>query len=79
MDKESIYKNLRAGIIGLLASIGLILNVSEPAEQEAWFRVFFISKVAGLGLWWICYKLTNYWEQNGLLPEDLLKDDDGWE
>lgn len=48
-------------IIGVLMAVVMILMFSEPANEENWFMVFFISKsiafLCGFGV----YKLTKKW------------------
>lgn len=75
MSKEDITKEIRGGVIGLLVMGGLILIVSEPAEQEAWYRVFLTSKLAGFSLWGISALLFKRWESKGLLPKEFTEDE----
>lgn len=44
-------KQIRMGVIGILAMAGLVLLMGEPIEEETWFEVFFITKIAGFALW----------------------------
>lgn len=44
-------KQIRMGVIGILAMAGLVLLAGEPIEEETWFEVFFITKIAGFALW----------------------------
>lgn len=76
MSKENITKEIRGGIIGLLGMAGFILLASEPAEQEAWYRVFLTSKLAGFSLWGTCALLFKRWGSRGLLPEEFTEDDE---
>ena len=44
-------KQIRMGVIGILAMAGLVLLAGEPIEEETWFEVFFATKIAGFALW----------------------------
>ena len=41
-------KQIRMGVIGILAMAGLVLLMGEPIEEETWFEVFFATKLGGL-------------------------------
>ena len=68
-------KQIRMGVIGILAMAGLILIVGEPIEEETWFEVFFATKIAGFALWWVADLLHQYWNKRGLLPEEDYEDE----
>lgn len=44
-------KQIRMGVIGILAMAGLVLLAGEPIEEETWFEVFIATKIAGFALW----------------------------
>ena len=44
-------KQIRMGVIGILAMAGLVLLAGEPIEEETWFEVFIVTKIAGFALW----------------------------
>lgn len=67
--KEETKKQVRISIVGLFGFIALILMVSEPTNQDTWFRDFFISKLIAAVFGFITYRLAKYWESKGLLPE----------
>lgn len=69
-------KQIRMGVIGILAMAGLVLLMGEPIEEETWFEVFFITKIAGFSLWGVTYLLHQYWDKRGLLPEDKEYEDE---
>lgn len=69
-------KQIRMGVIGILAMAGLVLLMGEPIEEETWFEVFFITKIAGFALWGATYLLHQYWDKRGLLPEDKEYEDE---
>lgn len=62
-------KQLKMGVIGLLAMAGLVLIASEPSSDVNWFAVMFWKSVAGFGLWGVCALLYRYWDRRGELPE----------
>lgn len=69
-------KQIRMGVIGILAMAGLVLLMGEPIEEETWFEVFFATKIAGFALWGATYLLHQYWDKRGLLPEDKEYEDE---
>lgn len=68
-------KQIRMGVIGILAMAGLVLLAGEPIEEDTWFKVFFATKVAGFALWGVAYLLHQYWDKRGLLPEEDYEDE----
>lgn len=67
MRKEII--NWRIWALGILSMISLICIVSEPAENEAWWSAFIISKGIGFATAYLVYRLASYWEKRNLIPE----------
>lgn len=63
-------KQLKMGVIALLAIVGLVLLASEPSEGYDWFAVMFWKSLAGFGCWGVCAWLYKRWNGRGLLPED---------
>ena len=53
--------------ISILAMTALICLVSEPADNETWFKDFFVSKCIGFGTAYLTYRLATYWEKNNLI------------
>lgn len=72
--KTNLLKNVRMWTIGLFAMACLVCIVSEPINEEQWFKVFLQSKLLGVAFGAITYFLFKYWDSKGLLPE--LKDED---
>ena len=68
-------KQIRMGVRGILAMAGLVLLAGEPIEEETWFEVFFVTKIAGFALWGVTVLLWKRWEAKGLLPEDEYEDE----
>jgi len=48
-------------IIGVLMAVVMILIFSEPANEENWFMVFFISKLIAFSGGFGVYKLAKKW------------------
>lgn len=63
-------KQIRMGVIALLAVAGLVLIASEPTDEARWFAVMFWKSLAGFGCWGVCALLYKRWNGQGLLPED---------
>lgn len=63
-------KQIRMGVIGILAMAGLVLLMGEPIEEETWFEVFFATKIASFALWGGVALLYKYWNKRGLLPDE---------
>lgn len=68
-------KQIRMGVIGILAMAGLVLLAGEPIEEETWFEVFIATKIAGFALWGGVALLYKYWDKRGLLPEEHYEDE----
>ena len=54
-------KQLKLGVIALLACAGLMLLMSEPSEDVNWFAVMFWKSLAGFGCWGVCVLLYKIW------------------
>lgn len=63
-------KQVRMGVIALLAVAGLVLIASEPTDEARWFAVMFWKSLAGFGCWGVCALLYKHWDSRGLLPDD---------
>ena len=61
-------KQVRMGVIAVLAMIGLVLLASESSECVNWFAVMFWKSLAGFGCWGVCALLYKRWDSRGLLP-----------
>lgn len=61
--------NWRIWVISILSMFSLICIVSEPAGDETWWSVFFISKAIGFATAYLVYRLATYWEKRNLIPE----------
>lgn len=68
-------KQIRMGVIGILAMAGLVLLAGEPIEEETRFEVFIATKLGGFALWGVTALLWKHWEAKGLLPEDDYEDE----
>lgn len=66
---KSGIMNWRIWIIAILSMIALICIVSEPAENETWWRVFIILKAIGFATAYLVYRLAKYCEKINLIPE----------
>ena len=71
----TMAKQIRMGVIGILAMAGLVLLAGEPIEEETWFEVFIATKIAGFALWGGVALLYKYWDKRGLLPEEDYEDE----
>lgn len=69
MKQREYMKQVRAFIIGILGYICIILMCGEPADEERWFTIFFITKGLAFLLGYITYLLCTHWESKGLLPD----------
>lgn len=54
-------KQLKLGVIALLACAGLVLIASEPIEEVCWFVRMLWKFVAGLCCWGVCAMLYKRW------------------
>ena len=54
-------KQLKLGVVALLAVAGLVLIASEPSVDVGWFAVMFWKSVAGFGCWGVCALLYKRW------------------
>lgn len=61
-------KQVRMGVIAVLAMIGLFLLASESSECVNWFAAMFWQSLAGFGCWSGCALLYKRWDSRGLLP-----------
>lgn len=68
-------KQIRMGVIGILAMVGLVLIASEPDPDLDWSSVMFWKTIAGFALWGLTYLLHQYWNKRGLLPEEDYEDE----
>ena len=78
MKDLTIMKYLRMSIVGLFATITFICVVGEPSEEDAWFEMFFFSKLVALVTGYITYVLVKRWDAKGLLPDMMDEDDEEW-
>lgn len=67
--RKDMKKQLKMGVIALLALVGLVLIASEPTDESRWFAVMFWKSLAGFGCWGVCALLYRYWDSRGELPE----------
>ena len=67
--KGKTMKQIRMAIVGLFACLAFICMVLEPANQDTWFKDFFIIKTIAALFGYVAYRLAKYWESKGLLPE----------
>lgn len=56
-----MVKQLKLGVIALLACAGLVLIASEPIEDVGWFVRMLWKSVAGLCCWGVCAMLYKRW------------------
>lgn len=75
MNNSELMKFARELVVALFAFVALILLCSEPADDEAWTKVFLASKGIGFLIGYISYKLFCYWDSKGSLTESF-KDDE---
>lgn len=60
---------VRMAVLFVLFFVVIALIFGEPASQEHWGRTFIWSKVIGLCVGYIAYKLLIYWDSKGLIPD----------
>ena len=56
-----MVKQLKLGVVALLAMVGLVLLASEPIEGVDWFAVMFWKSLTGFGCWGVCALLYRRW------------------
>ena len=54
-------KQLKMGVIALLACAGLVLIASEPTDESRWLAGMFWKSLAGFGCWGVCALLYKRW------------------
>ena len=54
-------KQIRIGVIALLAVVGVWLLMSEPSEDMNWGVMMLCKSLAGFGCWGVCAKLYKVW------------------
>ena len=67
-EGKTMVKQIRMGVIVLLAMVGLVLIASEPTDESRWFAIMFWKSLAGFGCWGLCALLYKRWDGRGLLP-----------
>lgn len=67
-EGKTMVKQIRMGVIVLLAMVGLVLIASEPTDESRWFAIMFWKSLAGFGCWGVCALLYKRWDGRGLLP-----------
>ena len=67
-EGKTMVKQIRMGVIVLLAMVGLVLIASEPNEGVDWFSVMFWKSLPGFACWGVCAWLYKRWDGRGLLP-----------
>ena len=58
-------KQIRMGVIVVLAIFGLILLASEPIDGADWLSVMCLKSLAGFGCWGVCALLYKRWDDRG--------------
>lgn len=56
-----MVKQLKLGVIVLLAVAGLVLLISEPVSDVNWGVMMFWKSMAGFGCWGVCAMLCKRW------------------
>ena len=67
-EGKTMVKQIRMGVIVLLAMVGLVLIASEPTDESRWFAIMLWKSLVGFGCWGVCAWLYKRWDGRGLLP-----------
>ena len=67
-EGKTMVKQIRMGVIAVLAMVGLVLIASEPIDESRWFEIMFWKSLVGFGCWGVCALLYKRWDGRGLLP-----------
>lgn len=64
--------------------IAVIGTFSVPIDDQPfgdWMLSLIISKIIGFGAWYLIFRMYDYWDARGLIPEmsETNKEDDAWE
>lgn len=63
------FFNWRMSVIGILSMLTIVCIASEPEDNETWFTVFITSKIIGLAIGYLVYRLASYWGKKNLIPK----------
>ncbi len=69
LTKKEVMQEVRMGVVAILGCLCFVCLSGEPANEETWWSVFFISKAIAFAFGLACYSLFKYWNKRGLLPE----------
>lgn len=69
---KKALKNYRYYVLGVLVAAACLGIFSEPVETldfAGWFTVLIISKLVGVGVIYVAYRLVSRWNKQGKIPE----------
>ena len=59
-----------------------ILRPHRRPTLGAWLLALIIPKIIGFGAWYLIFRMCDYWDARGLIPEmskTMQEEDDTWE
>lgn len=70
-------------VVGMIAVIGIILRPHRrPTARSMAGSALIIPKIIGFGAWYLIFRMCDYWDARGLIPEmskTMQEEDDTWE
>lgn len=56
-------------VVGMIAVIGTFSVPIDDQPFGAWLLALIIPKIIGFGAWYIIFRMCDYWDARGLIPE----------
>lgn len=69
-------------VVGMIAVIGTFSVPIDDQPFGAWLLALIIPKIIGFGAWYIIFRMCDYWDARGLIPEmskTMQEEDVTWE
>lgn len=69
-------------VVGMIAVIGTFSVPIDDQPLGAWLFSMIASKAIGFGAWYLIFRMCDYWDARGLIPEmskTMQEEDDAWE
>lgn len=69
-------------VVGMIAVIGTFSAPIDDQPLGAWLLALIIPKIIGFGAWYLIFRMCDYWDARGLIPEmskTMQEEDDTWE
>ncbi|WP_418176969.1 hypothetical protein [Alistipes putredinis] len=69
-------------VVGIIAVIGTFSVPIDDQPFGAWLFIMVASKVIGFGSWYLIFRMSEYWDARGLIPEMskmMQEEDETWE